>query len=215
MKLLKKTYSFDKSEIFIIFLLLIFCGILIFSVGIMIGKKMLENECKIMLEDLSNELDTCKTVEKSDTTKTENNTENINETEITEKTVELEKKEIIKVDKKNKLLENNENVFNDNNINKQNIGADLEIKEITNDIKNKFTVQIGAFQDELEAIKKTSKLYKDGYKSAYYMQAVLPKKGLWYRVGIGFFPKKNSAQLFAQMLKRQGKIDSFIIRKVR
>jgi cell division protein FtsN len=49
---------------------------------------------------------------------------------------------------------------------------------------------------------------------AYYMEAEIPGKGLWYRVGIGFFDKKSSADMFAEMLKKQGKITSYLIRRV-
>ena len=92
--------------------------------------------------------------------------------------------------------------------------SDLGIKEITVDIKGKYTIQISSYQDEEEAQKEADSLYKEGYKLAYYMEAEVPGKGLWYRVGIGFFEKKDSAQMFADMLKKQGKITSFLIRRV-
>ena len=90
----------------------------------------------------------------------------------------------------------------------------LSIKEITDDIKGKFTIQISSHQSEDEAKKAASELYKSGYKLAYYMEAEVPGKGTWYRVGIGFFKQKNSAETFAEMLKKQGKIASYLIRKI-
>lgn len=90
----------------------------------------------------------------------------------------------------------------------------LGIQEITSEIKGKYTIQISSHQSEGEAKKAASALYKSGYKIAYYMEADLPGKGTWYRVGIGFFKQKSSAETFAEMLKKQGKITSYLIRKI-
>jgi len=92
--------------------------------------------------------------------------------------------------------------------------TELGIKEITNDIKGKYTIQISAHQNEQEAKKIAAELYKSGYKLAYYMEAEVPGKGVWYRVGIGFFKQKSSAETFAEMLKKQGKIASYLVRKI-
>ena len=92
--------------------------------------------------------------------------------------------------------------------------TELGIKEITNDIKGKYTIQISSHQDEQEAKKAAAELYQSGYKLAYYMEAEVAGKGMWYRVGIGFFKQKASAETFAEMLKKQGKIASYLIRKI-
>ncbi len=92
--------------------------------------------------------------------------------------------------------------------------TELGIKEITDDIKGKYTIQISSHQDEEEAKRVAAELYKSGYKLAYYMEAEVPGKGMWYRVGIGFFKQKSSAETFAEMLKKQGKIASYLIRKI-
>jgi len=92
--------------------------------------------------------------------------------------------------------------------------TELGIKEITNDIKGKYTIQISSYQSEQEAKKIAAELYDSGYKLAYYREAEVPGKGVWYRVGIGFFRQKSSAETFAEMLKKQGKIASYLIRKI-
>lgn len=92
--------------------------------------------------------------------------------------------------------------------------ASLAIREITSDIKGKYTIQISSHQNEDEAKKIAGDLYKSGYKLAYYMEADVPGKGTWYRVGIGFFKQKSSAETFAEMLKKQGKIPGYMIRKI-
>jgi cell division protein FtsN len=93
-------------------------------------------------------------------------------------------------------------------------GSELGIKEITDEIKGKYTIQISSYQDELEAQQVSYQLYSSGFKLAYYMEAEIPNKGIWYRVGIGFFKKRESARIFAEMLKKQGKIETYIIRKI-
>jgi len=195
MKLDKKNYTFDKSEIFIIFLLFIFIAVLLFSVGIMIGKKLLENECKIMLEETEKSLKDCLSNEIKDNL------------ELTDKIInkESEKPDIYSNNKAEAKVE-----LKEENIKK----IELRINEISDELKNKFSIQVSAFQDEIEAQKLSSKLYSLGYKSVYYIPVQIPSKGIWYRVNIGLFPKKNSAEVFAEMLKKQGIIDSYIIRQL-
>jgi len=91
---------------------------------------------------------------------------------------------------------------------------ELAIKEVTSEIKGKYTIQVGAYDNEAEAKKEAEEFYNSGYKLAYYMEADIPNKGTWYRVGIGFFEKQNSAKVFAEMLKKQGKIPTYLIKKV-
>ncbi len=92
--------------------------------------------------------------------------------------------------------------------------SSLAIREITTDIKDKYTIQISSHQGEEEAKKIARELYNSGYKLAYYMEAEVPGKGTWYRVGIGFFKQRSSAETFAEMLKKQGKIPGYLIRKI-
>jgi len=92
--------------------------------------------------------------------------------------------------------------------------TELGIKEVSKSIKNKYTIQISSHQDEEEAKREAGELYEQGYKLAYYMEAEVPGKGTWYRVGMGFFDKKSGAEMFAEMLKKQGKITSYIIKKI-
>lgn len=205
MKLFKKTYTFDKSEIFIIFLLFIFCGILVFSVGIMTGKKMLENECRIMIENAKG----------TEQPTSMNETTMIDDNEISKpenpKTVVAETKTEAKVEEDN--ISKNVEIQNYNNNNKEDV-IDLSIREVTADIKNKYTVQVSAYQNELEAKKEALRIYNLGYKSVYYMPVKLAAKGVWYRIGVGFFPKKDSAEIFAELLKKQAVIESYLIRKI-
>ena len=177
-------YKIKKGELVLLFILFLIGGSLIFAVGIRLGKNILQNDCQAILE---------------------NNQKRIEELEA-------------KVDPETKTVEETTVVLENNNTSEgdkvKKAYGELGIKEITDEIKGKYTIQISSYQDEEEAQREARSLLDDGYKMAYYMEAEIPGKGLWYRVGIGFFDKKSSADMFAEMLKKQGKITSYLVRRV-
>lgn len=224
MKTPSKSYTFGRNEIFIVFLLLIFTSLLLFSVGVMIGKRLLENECKLILEDEQKKLELCqkdtelKVKAASIPASQPSNPvlENTVPSAVTAETKQTQAPVTVpatqlptttKAEAKAKTTEVEQKVPETN-------PAQLGIKEITSDIKGKYTVQVGAYKDELEAQQLAYSLYNLGFKSAYYIETELPNKGVWYRVGIGFFDKKPSADLFGEMLRKQNRISSYIVRKV-
>jgi cell division septation protein DedD len=236
MKKPSRTYMFGRNEIFIVFLLLVFTSLLLFSVGVMIGKRLLENECKLILEDGQKKLETCqKDIElktkaaslpsiptgiaaAATTPSTANiaaaKPETVAKPEIVAKPETKAKPETAG---KPETPAKPAQAVTPPKVEAAKQEADpshLGIKEITTDIKGKYTVQVSAYKDELEAQQMAYSLYNMGFKSAYYIETELPNKGLWYRVGIGFFDKKTSADLFGEMLRKQNKISSYIVRKV-
>jgi cell division protein FtsN len=243
-----KNYTFERSEIFIMFLLLLFGSVLVFSIGVMLGKRLLENECRLILEDNENKLQECQalTVSNAKTDKEpvpakqenpdlEGTDKKVEEPEVIPADPFIKKPQMQEPAKKEetkkqaiqqpapikKELPSNLNLkspIEEKKIVEPSVEESemehLGITKITDDIKNKYTVQISAHRDEAEAKQIASDLYVAGFKSSYYLKTEIPNKGTWYRVGIGFFPKKDSAELFADMLKKQGKISSYIIRKI-
>ena len=193
-----------KQVIFIFFLFLIGAAI-IFAMGIKVGEYLLENDCQSILEqsvkkssaqDKKTEevkTDEDKTAPEAQAPEVKETTALPSDAETAKTQVEPETKNKIKIEKS---------------------ASNLGIKQITNEIKGKYTIQISSFQNELEAQQASYKLYSDGFKLAYYMESQIPNKGIWYRVGIGFFKKRESARIFAEMLKKQGKMESYIIRKI-
>ncbi|MEI6092291.1 MAG: SPOR domain-containing protein [bacterium] len=202
-----------RKEILLIFFLFLIGAGVIFAMGIKVGEYLFENECPTILEESIKkssvqEKATQETVTTDDTASAEQiktdiptETPKIEQTksESEPKINENEKKAKGKVDKAEKT---------------DKAPSNMSIKEITQEIKGKYTIQISSYQDELEAQQVAYKLYSSGFKLAYYMEAEIPNKGIWYRVGIGFFKKRESARIFAEMLKKQNKIDSYIIRIV-
>lgn len=181
-------YSIKKGELFLLFILFIIGGALIFAVGIRIGKNMLQNDCQAILEENQKRIEEleARSAKQPGSTDTEGPVITLGQEDEQEKSTKSMERSI----------------------------DDLGIKEITDEIKGKYTIQISSYQDEAEAQREASELHDDGYKIAYYMEAEVPGKGIWYRVGIGFFEKRSSAQMFADMLKKQGKITSYLIRRV-
>ena len=66
----------------------------------------------------------------------------------------------------------------------------------------KFTVQLGALQDPAEAAQLAARAAAVGLK-AYVAEARLPPKGVWYRVRVGAFADKESAERFRRDVERE------------
>src|SRR3989440_5111230 len=65
-----------------------------------------------------------------------------------------------------------------------------------------FTVQLGASQDSADAAQLAGRAGAAGLK-AYVAEARLPGKGVWYRVRIGAFADKDSAERFRRDVERE------------
>jgi cell division septation protein DedD len=66
----------------------------------------------------------------------------------------------------------------------------------------KFTVQLGASQDSADAAQLAARAAAVGLK-AYVAEARLPGKGVWYRVRVGVFTDKDSAERFRRDVERE------------
>ncbi len=66
----------------------------------------------------------------------------------------------------------------------------------------KFTVQLGALQDGADAAQLAARAAAVGLK-AYVAEARLPGKGVWYRVRVGAFADKDSAERFRRDVERE------------
>jgi DedD protein len=65
-----------------------------------------------------------------------------------------------------------------------------------------FTVQLGASQDSADAAQLAARASAAGLK-AYVAEAHLPGKGVWYRVRVGGFADKESAERFRRDVERE------------
>ena len=193
-----------KQVIFIFFLFLIGAAV-IFAMGIKVGEYLFENECQSILEE---------SMKKSSAQdkKTEEVKTDEDKTAPEAQTTEPKETAALTTDAETPKIKTEPETKSKTKIEKS--ASNLGIKEVTNEIRGKYTIQISSFQNELEAQQASYKLYNDGFKLAYYMESQIPNKGIWYRVGIGFFKKRESARIFAEMLKKQGKMESYIIRKI-
>lgn len=76
----------------------------------------------------------------------------------------------------------------------------------------KYTVQIASYATEKEAKSHAKKLKGDGY-SAFYLSAKVTSK-TWYRVSVGLFDSRQSANNFRKELMKQASISSAIVQKI-
>lgn len=72
-----------------------------------------------------------------------------------------------------------------------------------------YTVQVASFAEKKGAQTLAEKLKRKGY-DAYVTATPLPKKGTWYRVRIGHYPSRTSAQKAADQIHGAEKLSFFI-----
>ncbi len=65
----------------------------------------------------------------------------------------------------------------------------------------KLTIQVASFKDPKAAQKKVEELLKKGY-NAYRSPGIIPGKGVWHRVRIGYFNKRIDAKETIKKLKK-------------
>jgi DedD protein len=73
----------------------------------------------------------------------------------------------------------------------------------------RYTVQVGSYPEKAMAEEETKNMKKRGY-AAFLVATDIPEKGKWYRVRVGSFANKQSAEKLAQELKSKEGIDGFI-----
>jgi cell division septation protein DedD len=74
----------------------------------------------------------------------------------------------------------------------------------------KFTVQIGATQDRIEARELVARVTKSGLRP-YVVRTELPGKGLWYRVRVGAFTDRTAADRYRKDLERELRMPALVM----
>jgi cell division septation protein DedD len=73
----------------------------------------------------------------------------------------------------------------------------------------RYTIQVGSYPEKAMAEEETKNMKKRGY-AAFLVATDIPEKGKWYRVRVGSFANKQSAEKLANELKGKEGIDGFI-----
>lgn len=76
-----------------------------------------------------------------------------------------------------------------------------------------YVLQVGSYRTVAEAAEQVSILKKMQF-DAFYLEAELPNKGKWYRVGIGPFLTSDVAEKRGKELKQKNIIPNFIVQKI-
>lgn len=79
--------------------------------------------------------------------------------------------------------------------------------------QEKFTLQVGAFKTETEANERVTVLKEAGL-DAFYYGAKVPGKGTWYRVGIGKFETKETAEDMASKWRAEKTVPPYIVQRM-
>ena len=75
----------------------------------------------------------------------------------------------------------------------------------------RYTIQVASLKDKAEAQKMVARLQKKGYP-AYQVLGKIPGKGIWYRVRVGGYERRETAAATLRRLK-QMKYNAIVIRK--
>lgn len=90
-------------------------------------------------------------------------------------------------------------------------------KEKTPDLKKpsqdrkKYTVQVASIRDPKDADRLVDRLKKQGYP-AYRSIGLIPDKGIWYRVRVGYFKDRTEADSTLKRLKKE-KIEAIVVER--
>lgn len=76
----------------------------------------------------------------------------------------------------------------------------------------RYTIQIAAVKDRPTAEALTDRLKRKGYP-VFILPHVIPKQGTWYRVRVGHFAKRDTAQEMAQQISRQERLKTYIAKE--
>ena len=74
----------------------------------------------------------------------------------------------------------------------------------------RFTLQIGAYQDQVEAENHLASMKGLGLE-ARMTNVTLPGKGVWHRIQVGRFATRDTASHLGQQLQAQKSISSFVV----
>jgi len=75
--------------------------------------------------------------------------------------------------------------------------------------KFRYTIQVGAYPEKAMAEEEARNMKQRGY-AAFLVATDIPEKGKWYRVRVGSFANKQSAEKLAKELKSKEGIEGFI-----
>lgn len=79
--------------------------------------------------------------------------------------------------------------------------------------QGKFTVQVGSYPNQREALDRVEALKKLGFPHSFFAPHELETKKITYRVHLGYFPDQTTAQQGGQVLQSRGEVSSYIVKK--
>lgn len=89
-----------------------------------------------------------------------------------------------------------------------------ELANITSFPQGAYTVQVGSYLSEPEANERIRQLQQFGFPHAYFSPKELgDPKLIWYRVWLGYFSTSESARRGGEWLQKRGEVKSYLVRK--
>ncbi|MFQ5443628.1 MAG: SPOR domain-containing protein, partial [Nitrospinales bacterium] len=81
---------------------------------------------------------------------------------------------------------------------------------VQQEIKGSFSVQVGSFKNIDSAIRLQRRLMYRGYPTYILTANISRKRRLWYRVYLGRFTSKRNAEIAAQRVRKEEKLNNVI-----
>jgi septal ring-binding cell division protein DamX len=206
-----KVYVFEKKELFLVFLFVFILGIICFTLGVKLGKKLSLESSGVTKEDQL-AIDLKSDVEESAEIESPQ-----------EKLSDEEKLKELMNESKDKLNQEIKESASESNIPKPNIvpeevptqkteSSKQEISKTSYD--DKYTIQLGSYSTIDEA-----KQFAEGFSVRGYNpivnEVVIEGKGIWYRVSLGVFETVQEAKNYIKKEQTLFQNQNFVISEIK
>ena len=197
---------FTKKEVFLILFLLILVALFSFTLGLKLGKNLAQREA-IQQEKLT-------AISHEDSFHATEETAPVDHQDVHTKEARVDKNEQSAPAIASDQLQSKEEEFMSEELRKDKPTAkkevQLNIPSEKRGVPSRYTLQVGSYRTIGEAAEQVA-LLKRRSLEAFYLEANVPGKGNWYRVGIGNFETKEEAEKMAQKWKALHSLPPFII----
>ncbi|MCP4677181.1 MAG: SPOR domain-containing protein [Deltaproteobacteria bacterium] len=86
-------------------------------------------------------------------------------------------------------------------------------EKVANDEPGTYSLQVGSFQDRVEASQMVRKLERAGHHT-FLVSVNMPERGgMWYRVRVGPFQSKREAWLYKRQFEERERLPAFVVKR--
>lgn len=229
---------FDHREIAVIFSLFVFVSLLMFTVGILVGKGLAQARYESVVAAEAERIKASAhapfspqnvqvpiTTSGSSVSFPDTKPHPVTEPKVEKKDSQLELipteatlgglKEPVESKEVSQVLTNPKirNIFEAEDVGKRTPSSIAPVAP-QGSPRGAFTVQVGSYPAERDAEARVETLKKLGFPHAFFSaKEIRDKNDTWFRVWLGFFPDETQARLAGQSLKDRGEVKDYLVRE--